>query len=176
MNEEWKPIEGYEDKYEVSSLGRVRNKYGRILAQCKKKNADYLRVHLAKDNTARWFSVHRLVAIAFLPREEGKDTVNHLDHDKTNNCVDNLDWCSLKENCAYAAQEGRYKVPYENLKKGLALLKKGVIGTSSDGAEYVFESIAQAQRVTGASRTAIARCCQGKYGCKTAAGYKWRFV
>lgn len=176
MSETWKDIDGYDGKYQVSSLGRVRNRHGKILSQSYKRGTNYLRVHLAKNNTAKWFSVHRLVAIAFLPKEDGKDTVNHLDHNKENNCVENLEWCSLKENCAYAAQEGRYKVPYDNLKKGLALLKKGVIGTSSDGTEYVFESLAQAHRVTGASRASIAGCCQGRYGCKTAAGYKWRFA
>ena len=174
--EEWKPISGYENLYEVSTHGRVRNRHGRILAQNKKKNSDYMRVHLAKNNTAKHFLVHRLVAMAFLPMEEGKDTVNHLDHDKTNNHVDNLEWCTLKENCAYAAQEGRYKVPYDNLKKGLALLKKGVIGTDADGNEYVFESIAQAQRVTGANTAHIAGCCNGVYGRKTAKGFSWRFA
>lgn len=176
MNEIWKDISGYEGKYQVSSLGRVRNRFGKILAQSHKRGTNYLRVHLAKDCAAKWFSVHRLVAIAFLPMENGKDTVNHLDHNKENNCIENLEWCFLKDNCAYAAQEGRYHIPYENLSKGRALLKKCVAATSKDGTEYVFDSIAQAQKITGANRTAIANCCNRKYGYKTAAGFSWRFV
>lgn len=174
--EEWRPISGYEGLYEISSYGRVRNRFGKILAQCNKEGTDYKRVHLCKNNVAKWHSVHRLVAKAFLPIEEGKDVVNHLDHDKSNNHVENLEWTTIQENSAYAAQEGRYHIPYENLKKGLGLLKEPVIGISPEGLEYVFESIAQAARYTGANRNAIARCCMQKYGCKTAATFRWRYA
>lgn len=176
MQEIWKDIEGYEGLYEVSNMGRVRNRFGRILTQDYKKGTQYKRVHLCKDNKAKHYSTHRLVAIAFLPRIEGKDTVNHLDHNKENNCVDNLEWASLKENCEYAAQEGRYKVPYENLLKGRGLLRRAVIATAKDGTEYEFESITQAARVLNISRSHIGQCCKKAYGRKTVKGYEWRYA
>ena len=174
--EEWRDVVGYEGLYQVSNEGRVRNRHGHILTQCYKNGSIYKRVHLARNNSAKWHSVHRVVALAFLPRIEGKDTVNHLDHNKENNCVENLEWVSLKENCAYAAQEGRYKVPYDNLLKGRGLLKKAVIATAKDGTEYEFESITQGARILGASRRDISQCCNKKYGHKTSNGYHWRFA
>ena len=176
MNDEiWKDIAGYEGKYQVSNAGRVRNNHGKILAQCNKKNTDYKRVHLAKDNTARWFSVHRLVALAFVPKEDGKDVVNHLDHDKANNHADNLEWTTLKENSAYASAEGRYKVPYENLKKGWGLAKP-VIAISPEGTEYEFESEKQAARVLGINRKHIGSCCREAYGRKSVGGYRFKYA
>lgn len=97
MEETWKPVDSYEN-YEVSSFGKVRNKKtGRILRQsCK---GGYMGVGLShKEKTCKSFSVHRLVALAFIENPENKPHINHKDKNRSNNNVDNLEWCTALEN------------------------------------------------------------------------------
>ena len=87
----WRPISGYEGFYEVSDNGEVRNsRTGRILKQKVERNG-YVRVYLSKDGTARSLLLHRVVANTFIPNPNGLLTVNHLDEDKTNNRLSNLE-------------------------------------------------------------------------------------
>ena len=106
-NEEWRDIEGYNGKYQVSSLGRVKslkdnkgNSRDKILSQCECSNG-YLFVVLCKEGKVKTFIVHRLVANAFIPNPNGYRCVNHKDECKTNNCVDNLEWCTHQYNNTY---------------------------------------------------------------------------
>lgn len=107
MEEIWKPI-GYEG-YEVSNLGRVKSyKYDKINGKIMKpyKNTKgYLQIDLQLDGRKRenrvHLAVHRLVAIAFIPNPDNLPQVNHKDEDKTNNCVDNLEWCTNDYNAHY---------------------------------------------------------------------------
>lgn len=110
--EEWRAIPGYEGYYEVSSLGNVRsldkeikanlvnneyvNRPGRILKQ--KEVKGYKTVSLCVDYEATTWRVHRLVAMAFIPNPDSKPQVNHIDGNPSNNCVNNLEWCTAKEN------------------------------------------------------------------------------
>lgn len=112
MEEIWKPIIGYENYYEVSNLGRVRRikaahgtQIGRILNGMLDSDG-YLNVCLTANKNQKWFLVHRLVAQAFLPNPENKPTVNHIDGNKQNNSVSNLEWCTQKENIAHAWRTG----------------------------------------------------------------------
>lgn len=107
MSEVWKDILGYEGTYQVSNKGRVKSltrkvwnytKRERILKPCHKPNG-YMQVNLCKDGGGdKHAYVHRLVAQAFLPNPDGLPEVNHIDFDKTNNCVENLEWVSDKDN------------------------------------------------------------------------------
>ncbi len=115
-NEIWKPVEGYENIYEVSSEGRVRSidridSMGRhhpscVCKPCYDGGKNYLHVSLYKDGRQKSVNVHRLVAKAFLPTVAGLNEVNHKDEDKTNNRASNLEWCDHKYNNNYGSKNG----------------------------------------------------------------------
>ena len=100
MKEIWKNIQDY-DIYEVSNLGNVRNKITKKQLYYSNSNNGYLRVGLFKEHKRKMFAIHRLVAEAFISNIENKPCVNHKDCDKQNNCVENLEWCTYKENNSY---------------------------------------------------------------------------
>ena len=124
MKEKWKPIVGYEGLYEVSNMGNVRSLTrvvdfrdragnmnqrvikGRVMKP-QKQRTGYLHVGLSKDGKVTLFRVHRLGAVAFIDNPEGLYEVNHIDEDKTNNRVDNLEWCDHKYNNNYGSKPRR---------------------------------------------------------------------
>jgi hypothetical protein len=122
MNAEvWKDIEGYEGIYQVSNLGRVKSLprklwNGSCFFVSKEKilkagidNVGYPTVSLhGKDKRAKSLRVHRLVAKAFIPNPNNYHVVNHIDGGRTNNHVDNLEWCTHKHNIRYAVKMGRF--------------------------------------------------------------------
>ena len=100
MKEVWKDIQGY-GIYEVSNLGNVRNKITNKQLYYSNSNSGYLRVGLFKEHKRTMYSIHRLVAEAFIDNPNNLPCVNHKDCDKKNNKVDNLEWCTYKENNSY---------------------------------------------------------------------------
>lgn len=101
--EVWKPVVGYENSYEVSNLGRVRSLLtNSILKQSKRKRSqEYLRVGLWDGKRQNTYSVHRLVALAFIPNVNNLPQVNHKDENPANNAVYNLEWCDADYNTNY---------------------------------------------------------------------------
>lgn len=164
MKEIWLPINGYEGLYEVSSFGRVRSlNYSRtgqtrILVSAQKKNG-YLQVGLFKNRKRKNYKVHRLVAEAFIPNWFDDKQVNHIDEDKTNNRVENLEWCSAKYNINYGTRNEK--------------LSKIVLQFSKTG-EFIKEwsSIMEAER-NGFNNGNIVSCCRGKR--KSHKGFIWRY-
>lgn len=154
--ETWKRIDGFE-RYAVSSLGRVKRcATGRILHQC--NSAGYKTVMLFFDGkTKKRRSVHRLVAEAFLDNPDCLPEVNHKDGNKSNNCADNLEWCTRSEN-----QQHRRSV----LKKGLRPVKCVETGT-------VYESVKLAATINNSFIPNIVRACQKG---STAVGLHWQYV
>jgi len=115
MQEVWKDIVGYENVYQVSTLGRVRSCGRRVFSgvganyKTHKVNSKilspsgrkYLGVILCKDGKTKRFNIHRLVAEAFIPNPDNLPCVNHKDENSFNNCAENLEWCSYKYNNEY---------------------------------------------------------------------------
>ena len=122
MIEEWRPIEGYEGLYEVSNTGQVRSVdryvidslghrrfYKSKILSLLKGEYGYIQVNLYCNGKNKKCLVHRLVIEAFLPNPDNLPEVNHLDEDKTNNRVDNLEWCDRKYNLSYGSRQERYR-------------------------------------------------------------------
>ena len=95
--EEYRPIKDYEGLYEVSNFGNVRNVKRNTLLKGSLDKDGYHRMCLSKDGKEKNFQVHRLVAIAFIPNDENKPTVDHIIRDLKNNNVNNLRWATFSE-------------------------------------------------------------------------------
>ena len=110
-SEEWRDVRGYEGLYQVSNFGRVKSFYHntpKIIYQSL-HSMGYWRVCLVKNGKRKDVSVHRLVAQAFLPNPDNKPQVDHLNGDKRDNRVENLEWVTRKENIQRAIQMGLIK-------------------------------------------------------------------
>lgn len=105
--EEWRPVPGWEDRYEVSSQGRVISARQRRLMKPLANGNGYPVVSFHRDGRKTSQLVHRLVAAAFLPPDPMRPQVNHKDFDRTNAHVSNLEWCTGTENLSHAAAAGR---------------------------------------------------------------------
>ena len=107
MEEIWKEIIGYEGKYWISNLGRVRSNYlGGMFLKPHYHRSGYIKVQFSKNGKSKHFFIHRLVAIHFIPNPYNLREINHKDGNKENNCVDNLEWCTRKENIQHAERMG----------------------------------------------------------------------
>lgn len=181
MNEIFVSVKGYEGIYEVSNLGKVRSlsKYinagngnplrlfkGKILKQYKNKKG-YPIVTLCNKGQRKTISVHRLVAMTFIPNPDNLPQVNHKDEDKYNNCVDNLEWCTNEYNAHYGTHyERASKANINNPKRSIKVYQYTVDG------QFVKEypSIMEAKRC---GFIKAGECCRGQR--KTCGGYCWSF-
>lgn len=101
MEEIWKPVPGFEH-YSVSNIGRIKNPFGRILKPSLNYKG-YLKVHLNSENIKhKQITIHRAVALAFIPNSNNLPQVNHKNHDKCDNRVENLEWCTNQYNQRYS--------------------------------------------------------------------------
>ena len=162
MEEIWCPIKGYEGFYGVSDQGRVRSlKFGkeRILKPIRNQQG-YILVCLCKNREKKMCKIHRLVAQAFIPNPDNLPQVNHRDEDKTNNYVQNLEWCDSKYNNNYGTRNQR--------------ISKTVLQYTKSGA-FVREwkSTHDAERNLGYSKCNISKCCNGKL--KSAYNFIWKY-
>lgn len=176
INEVWKDVKGTNGKYKVSSFGRIIGAYGRLLKPVSTPKG-YVRVKIWYGPSYKTRMVHRIVAEAFIPRPEGKTQINHIDGNKTNNQVDNLEWCTQSENM-------RHRVDV----LGIRPESKHVVKVRCVETGMVFRSAAEAARFVGLSRGGIwaalrksyTTCFrEGKlksYQSKTAGGYHWEYV
>lgn len=171
MSENWKTIEDYPN-YQVSNLGNVKSlKYHREnkekqLSLIKDKDG-YLSVKLCKNGKIKKFLVHRLVAIHFLPNPQNLPQINHINEVKTDNRVENLEWCTNEYNINYGTRNSR-----------MAKTQSRLILQFSKQNEYIksWNSIKDAVETLNISKSQIIYCCQNKENYKTAGGFKWKYA
>ena len=149
-----KDISGYEGLYAVTSCGKVwSDRRKKFLTP--RNNKGQLSVYLCKDNEMKNYYIHRLVAETYLPNPENLPMINHKDENKTNNCLQNLEWCDCKYNNNYGTRNERYKKP--------------ILQYTLDG-EFVreWECASDVGREVNSN---ICNCLKGRR--KTAYGYLW---
>ena len=179
MKEIWKPVIGFEGIYEVSNLGNIaslnyrgRNKRGLLKP---KPHNGYYGITLCKEKQKYDFLVHRLVADAFIPNPDNFPQVNHIDENKRNNIVSNLEWCTAKYNLNYGTmrERGASKVRGRpNPKKC-----KPLIAILPDGTEEYYKSAKEFGQLNGmkcSPSSNIVKVIKGT--CKTAYGRKWKYA
>ena len=121
MKEIWKKIDKYEDLYEISDFGNIRNvKRGNVVKSIINATG-YSHVFLYKNGIPKQFLIHRLVAKAFIPNPKMLKEINHLDGVRNNNRIDNLEWCSRKHNVNYNRKFNNMK-PKKIMRKNLTNL------------------------------------------------------
>ena len=177
MQEEeiWKEIKGYEELYQVSNKGRVKRLERDII--CKNGVKKHKKERILKDSSnsqnycivklsdnkgiRKTLRVHRLVAEAFIPNPENKPQVNHKDENKTNNCVENLEWMTAKENINYGTRNERISKSVAQYTKDGKLIK-------------VWSSTNEAGRKLGFNQSNISKVAQGTR--KSCGGFVWKYV
>lgn len=140
-DEEWKEIQNYPN-YLISNFGRVCkiNKTYRLI-MTPWITSGYYTIRLSKNNISNDFSIHRLVASAFIPNEDDKQFVNHKDGNKLNNTVDNLEWCTFQENCEHAWKTGLCKSNQKVLKQMASMYKSSYIKLYVPEIDKHFDSV-----------------------------------
>ena len=189
MEEIWKEIPGFDGAYQVSSLGNVRScdriiyyrngnprgsckhEKGRIISQ-HISNSGYYNVPLRKNKIRKFYFVHRLVAQTFLDNPENKPQVNHIDGNRLNNQVSNLEWATRSENVNHALRTGLL----HGLRGDLSPHKVAVLQYEKDGT-FVREwsCMADAARFLNGTKAGIYSACRQK-NCKTYKGYIWKYA
>lgn len=188
MEEIWKDVKEYEGLYQVSNLGRIKslkrigkNKRfygGKIL---KITFRPYGEVGLSKNCKTKTFLIHRVVANAFLENKENKPQINHINGIKTDNRVENLEYCTQQENNIHAIKNklritpsgcnhylyGKYSEKHPNSKKIAQY-------TLDNDLIKVWNCAADVQRELNIPKSNLCKCCKGER--KTAGSYKWKYV
>lgn len=156
MKEIWKDVVGYEGLYQVSDKGQVKSlRRNKILSPIN-NGKNYMAVILTKNGQNKYCKIHRLVVEAFIPNPNNLPQVNHKDENKQNNCVDNLEWCSVEYNNQYSHNKAIFQ---KNIKN--EIIKK-------------WESITIASKTLNIQRSNINSVCLGKR--QFAGGYKWEYA
>ena len=177
--QEWRDIEGYEGLYQVNQIGQVRSLNYRMTGKTKRlklgtDKGGYKVVRLCKNGKYKTFTVHRLVAQAFIPNPNNLPFINHMNEIKSDNRVENLEWCDITYNNNYGTRN-------ERIANAMIGKNKGNDNGRSRKIRCIelnkpFPSIADANVYFGKDRrnANIYRCLMGRQ--QTAWGYHWEYV
>lgn len=175
MQEIWKSIPNTNNQYEVSNMGNIRSlRFGKIKVLKSTKNS---RGYLAVTILGKVSNVHRLILKTFKPILNEKElVVNHIDGDKTNNNLNNLEWCTQKYNILHSSKMGKHHIfsDYEREKskdKRLNSIRKKVLCIETN---EIFESISAAAKAKNTYVQNICHCCKKKLN--SAGGYHWEYA
>lgn len=182
----WKDVVGYEDYYSVSNFGNIKSLHRVVGSKggfCQKINGihkkqtkttnGYLKASLSKNGKDKTMLVHRLVAIAFIPNPESKSQVNHINSNRTDNRVENLEWVTPSENIRHGCIFGSIKSPNKGIRGSSSKMAKKVEQLDlNNNTITVFDSLVEAGYITKTSPSSISKCCNGKR--ITAGGFNWR--
>lgn len=186
--ETWKDVEGFEGFYQISNYGNVksldrfdgiRKIKGRNIKPNLKQNG-YLQVGLRREGERKWFSIHRLVAIHFIDNPDEKPQVNHIDCNKQNNNIENLEWVTAQGNCRHAQVNGLMNPPkgenhpYYGLFGERSKSAKKVVRYNKETGESKLYNAKILAKSDGFDVTSISKCCNKKQ--KTHKGYEWYFA
>ena len=180
----WKDIKGYEGFYQVSDCGRIKSLardiyyQNGIVHRTKEKilvpvldKDGYQYVNLSKNGKRKVMTIHRLVAMAFIPNPENKSQINHKNEVKTNNVVENLEWCEAGYNINYGTRTSRAIQNRRSYKLGDNPSAKPVFCVELN---KKFDCAKSAQEELGIDRSCVGRVCRGEQ--KTAGGFHWRYA
>lgn len=172
MIEIWKDIVEFDGKYQISNFGNVRNiKNINYNLKLEVSNCGYLRINIQRKH----YSIHRLVAEAFIPNPNNLPQVNHIDGNKQNNHVDNLEWCTNSENQIHNYKVLNYK-PTMLGKKGSNHIASKTIYQYSKNDEFIkkWNSIIEASKKLSICASCITNCAKGRR--KSTGGYIWKYT
>lgn len=183
-NEVWKDIKGYEGFYQISNLGNVKSlkrkvysgrkrtrwQYEKILSNNKTNGKGYKIVSLNKDSKSKNKYIHRLVAETFLENPNNYKYINHKDENKSNNNVDNLEFCTAQYNSTYNNLHIRNGLKNRNNKYSKKVLQLN----DNDEIINTYPSISEASRQLNVSSQAISDCLRKIQ--KHSAGFKWKYA
>ena len=185
----WKDVVGYEGIYQVSSAGRIKALANRSRTTHRKEHIlsqsdcrGYKHVALCKNGKMHSYQVHRIVALAFLDKPIGKDFIDHINTIKSDNRVENLRWCTEKENnnnplTKKNRSESKKGIKNPNFGKPIPhpIKTLSVLQFSLDG-ELLnkYESVKDAGTQTGTTAGNISRVCKGER--ETAGGFRWSYA
>lgn len=165
MKEIWKDVVGYEGLYQVSNLGRVKSLIRNVVMKQRLNKDNYPEIVLFKNGKHKTFTVHRLVALAFIPNDDvtTKTQVNHIDEDKTNNKISNLEWCTPEYNVSYGTRTER--MAKTRSKKVMCITTGDIYESTNDALEKL--------KLTW--KATISQCCRGERSYVTVNGQKCVF-
>lgn len=186
MTEEvWRPVIGWEGLYDVSNLGRVRSvkRFVRNKNSIRPVESRILKPSLGKNGyyylrncKGKAKYIHRMVAEAFIPNPNALPQINHKDENKLNNSVYNLEWCTQSYNLSYGNRlEKIRRISLEN-RNNPKRSKKVAQYDLNDVLIATYQSLHEAERITGIKQDRISQVCRNKNHHKTISGYKWKFI
>lgn len=159
------------DDYIIYDDGRIYSLRRNKFLTNKIMKDGYCRLQLYKNGKCKMYNVHRIVAEVFIPNQYNKPFVNHIDGNKQNNHVKNLEWVTQKENIDHAFRTGLSTYQLKNT----GSLCVPIIQFKDGKIIQKFPSIIEAHRQLGYSRSSISKCCRHMKNYKTAYGYIWEF-